>query len=360
MKIKTLIAILLWTTFCCPSLVRAQMDSGVPNLAKFEGKNKVRQTVVYIDQAMMREGDTTWADRIDTKLSASLMPAERVTVVRLDTFNGVAEEMWSGCWPAYTPAELKQIENRGTMTSFFSEDPLKKLPEEQAFFRRLVGGALGKIYAQGKAAPSRGKKNLLLALGADEDRFQNSGLMTRVILYSDMNAPTDGDKLSLDFANAVIYCFGVDSKQRAARNDWSKAFLRAHALIASFSSDLGITGGSPAAVYQYNLEFSTTKSNFLGDMVLLVSSDGRLQDSYLSIKSTNPPRASLLTGVFKKDEHNLVKLVANTEMGLATDEPNELIELSGHDTLNGQIGHAEFDLVGTNKPAVFELTAYPK
>jgi hypothetical protein len=44
----------------------------------------VRQTVVYIDDMMMADGQTGWATRLAVKLEATLVPGERVTIVSFD------------------------------------------------------------------------------------------------------------------------------------------------------------------------------------------------------------------------------------------------------------------------------------
>lgn len=336
----------------------AILGSGVPDLEKFRGKNTERQTLVYIDQSMMKEGDTSWADRIDAKLASTLMPAESVTVMRMDADSGVVEEVWSGYWPDYTASEKEKFrKEQSGVAGFFSKDPLKELPEEQQFFRNLLGGALGNIYKYGLGTGRSRSKKVMLALASDEDRFNKPGMVTRVIIYSDMKSTPQKHKLSLDFGYSVFYVFGVDAEQTQHKAEWDKRFLDAHGLVAAFGSDLGMASGAPVSVKRYDLEFTTTKNDYLGDMVLLVTEDGKLQDSYAAIRSTSRPIASLIKGSCKFTG-DTTKVNAETRIGLATYEDHEQIELSGHGVLNGFIGHPEYKLENGN-PAAFTLKATP-
>ncbi len=344
------------TLFTTPAW--AILGSGVPDIEKFKGRNSVRQTLVYIDQSMMKDGDTTWADRIDAKLTSTLMPAESVTVLRMDAENGVVEEVWTGYWPDYTVKEKEKYkEDQSGVSGFFSKDPLKELPDEQQFFRNLLGGALGKIYKYGLGTGRSRSKKIMLALASDEDRFNKPGMVTRVVIYSDMKTAPEEQKLSLDFGYSVFYVFGVGAEQTRHKSDWDKEFLNAHGLIAAFGSDLGMASGAPVSVLRYDLEFTTTNNDYLGDMVLLVTEDGKLQDSYAAIRSTSRPIASLIKGSCKITG-DITKVNAETRMGLATYEDHEQIELSGQGLLDGFIGHPEY-MLKNGKPASFTLKATP-
>ncbi len=337
----------------------ALLGSGVPDIEKFKGKNQVRQTLVYIDLGMMRNGDKKWAGRIDAKLASSLMPGERVTVLSLDTANGVSEEIWSACWPDYSREEKDKIsKEQGGISGFFSKNPLSSLEDEQRFFRSLLGNALGTVYERGQSRPATDGKRILSALASDEDRFNKSGMVTRVIIYSDMGSLPLENNLSLDLGYSIFYIYGVDAKHAESREEWEKALMKAHGLLASFSYDLGITSGAPVKALRYNIDYSTTKNKYLGDLVLLVTGDGKLQDSYAAIRSSQDPLASVLRGSCKLSS-GVIKINAVTRMGLATEDEHEQIELSGREVLNGIIGHPEYKLEGKNTPAKFKLTAYP-
>src|SRR4051812_42667796 len=109
-----------------------------------------RQTVVYIDGQMMVDGKFDWVTKISSKLAASLAPGERVSVVRLAPQSGRSDQVWEGCWPDFTPDELKA---KAQEWSLFSRDPVTSLKEQKDFFRRDLEAALGVIYSAGKKDP---------------------------------------------------------------------------------------------------------------------------------------------------------------------------------------------------------------
>ncbi|NJB68330.1 hypothetical protein GGQ74_002003 [Desulfobaculum xiamenense] len=361
-KLITHLSLIMFLLMGAPINAHALLGSGIPDLGAFKGQNSVRQTLVYIDTTMMIDGDVTWAKRIDSKLAGSLMPGEKLVILGLDPSKCMVEEVWTGYWPDYPPDEITRLkEGRGLMNTLFSEDPLEQLPEQQQFFRNQVGAALGKIYEQGKTEALRDKhKSVMSSLAADEDRMYEPGMATRVILYSGMGDPEASSALSLDLGNAVFYVFGVKDQVRN-KATWEELFLHDNGLLVAFGSDLEIASGAPVFVKRYDLEFATTKNEFMGEMVLMATPDGKLQDSYATLRSVEEPRMSVLKGICKING-STIKIHAKTASGLATKEADELFELAGpiHGNLTGRIGHPGYKIQNTNQFAVFKLTAVAK
>src|SRR6266850_1264418 len=120
---------------CCalvPGPASAVFDSNGLNPGFCETKS-IRQTIVYVDDMLMTEGKTDWAKKLLGKLRASLSPGERTTVVRLSPRTGQSSEIWSGCWPSYTAAQVAELKKQ---TYLFGRNPLDGLKEQQEFFAR--------------------------------------------------------------------------------------------------------------------------------------------------------------------------------------------------------------------------------
>ncbi len=353
--IRRTIFITLILSLSVVSSAFAFLGSSLPNITKFEGKNNFRQTVVYIDQSVMREGETAWAKRIATKLEVSLMPAEKVTIMLMDAERYNVKEIWSGAWPGYTAVEAREIKDNRGIGSFFRKDPLDTLTEERAFFKTKLGSSLGQIYSK-RTSSTNGPKNILFTLASDEARFNQIGMVTRVILYSDMECEMKVKDLSVDFSNAIFYVFGINSKQLAQKKEWGKTLLSANGLLASFGNDLSLPAGSPQKVYHYSIKYTNLVDNvMLGDMILMVKQDGKMCDSYINMRSVSSPRASLLTGFVDESRKN-IQVKAKSVGKLTSLVKGEIIELTGNGVLTGFIGHPEFN-AENNKPAVFKVTA---
>jgi len=97
---------------------------------------------------------------------------------------------------------------------------------------------------------------------------------------------------------------------------------------------------------------------FLGDLVLLATADGQLQDSFISIKDSKKSRVSLLTGHSRLTNAKTIVL-AETKSPLSTSASGETLELSGGAVLEGIIGHPGAKLQGTKREAVFKIKATP-
>ena len=329
----------------------------------------IRQTVVYIDDMMMSDGQTEWATKLANKLKATLIPGERVTVVRLSPATAQSHEYWSGCWPAYTPAERAKLE-QGSFADFFRKSPLAQLADQQKFFTRDFGEALSAIYNKSKRSANTAridpanppKKEILRALSSDESRFAHSNLTIRAVIYSDLAESSDlgsiykplpatpenyGKKLGTYLRRSVFYIFGVgedingDSRlQESARGLWASALRSMNATVGGMGVDLSVPNVVPVKAYSYSVQLQYVDGQQLdGRMVLLADADGALVDSWVGISRLT---SVMLSGFLKCQEgkgDGECRLDAATS-GLVTSNSNEIVALSGteHTGLAGQVG----------------------
>lgn len=322
----------------------------------------VRQTVVYVDDMMMVEGKTDWATKISNKLRATLMPGERVTVVRLMPKNGQSLELWTGCWASFTAAQKADV---GSKNYFFGKNPIDSLGEQQTFFMRDFGAALTKVYLDAKRPESAvhtnadhpPQKQILRALASDEGRFSNSQMTIRAVVYSDMmensdlgnvfqaipsQIPNYAEKLGSHLRKSVFYAFGVaefvtgaQSVQERAKEFWNKSLKTVNATVSGFGADLNVANSIPVSAATYDVEMKFDGQMLDGKMSLLTDPDGNLVDSWLAISRLT---IAGLTGTYKCAA-NACKLDAATTSGLATTSPNEIVTLTGNPTeLSGQLG----------------------
>jgi len=322
----------------------------------------IRQTVVYIDDTMMAEGKTDWATKISSKLKATLVPGEPVTVVRLSPASGQSSELWTGCWPAYSAARREEIAKQN---HWLEKDPIAQLADQQTFFMRDFGSALTKIYLDGKRPEAEVKvdaskppqKQLLRAIASDEGRFSNSPITIRAVIYSDMMENSDlgsvyvplpnpvpkyAEKLGSRLRRGVFYAFGVasdvvgnQSALEEAKSFWSASIKALSASVGGFGADLNVSNNIPVKATEFNLSMTFDGQDLDGKMLLLIDQDGTLVDSWLTFS-----RLSItgITGTYKC-QSDLCKLDANTNTGIVTDSPSEIVTLSGKQPdLAGHIG----------------------
>lgn len=337
----------------------------------------VRQTVVYIDDSMMIEGRTAWAGEVIRKLRASLAPGEKTTVVQLSPANGTSTEIWSGCWPEYTPAQRASIKKNGPY--LFTKDPLAALDDQKGYFARDLNAALSKIYFQAKrpagesaaASSSSRKKQLLRALASDEGRFSASAVTVRAIIYSDMAENSDlgsvyrpvkadewidyAEKLGTHLRKSVFYVFGAggssggSAQMENAKAFWMHALRSMSATIGGFGSDLNVPNGIPVQASEFNTTLKEGPQELSGKLSLLVDADGNLIDSWIGFS-----RLSIagITGTFHCASTGC-RVDASTTSALTTDHSTEALSLNGsRDELRGTLG-----VPGSN--ALFPVTATP-
>jgi len=320
-----------------------------------------RQTVVYVDDMAIEQGHSEWARTIFAKLKTSLMPGERVTVVRLSPVNGQSQEVGSACWPDYSEQRRAELA-KGTY--ILTQSPLATLADQQKFFAAEIDKALGTIFTAARpqadvridpAAPPQ--KQIIRALASDEGRFSSSSQTIRAIVYSDMmensdlgsvfnsqeNPPLDlGKKLGSHFHRGVFYVFGVASDvengktiQEDAKFFWTRALKYMTATVAGFGSDLNIPNRVPVNQLDYSIEVQYQDQPLAGRMSLLSDTEGNLIDSWLLVDRLS---IALVEGSFKC-RGAVCRLDGTTASGIITNSPSEAVNLSGAKaSLEGQIG----------------------
>lgn len=321
----------------------------------------VRQTVIYVDDTMMIDGATEWALKINAKLKASLMPGERVTVVRLSPASAHSNEIWTGCWPSYTDEQRSKLSKE---TYLLSRNPLDTIGDQQKFFINEFGTALTKIYMDAKrpdaavrfSIPNAPQKQILRALASDEGRFSSSSTTIRAIIYSDMMENSDlatvfkpppdpmpnySDKLGSHLRRGVFYAFGVaddviggQSVQETAKAFWGNALKMLSSTLAGFGADLNVSNRIPVTESLYNVQLKLESAILDGKMSLLVDVDGYLVDSWIGFSRLT---ISGLTGTFRCQDGNC-KLDGATNSWFTTNSPTEMVRLSG------KVGQLEGDL----------------
>ena len=323
----------------------------------------LRQTVAYIDDSVMVEGQTGWALRLADKLRGSLTPGERVTVVRLSPASGQSSEVWSGCWPNLGAAER---ERDAGQTYFFEKNPADRIAEQQRLFLRDFGAALTTIYAAARRpegavhvdAEHPPQKQLLRALAADGGRFASSPTTIRAIVYSDMaensdlgsvfhpsSAPADfGERLGTWLRRGVFYAYGLDSDvsggtgvPEATRAFWSGALRSMAAAVGGLGSDLNVPNTLPVRAQAYGVTLQMQGQELAGRLSLLVGADGDLVDSWLGISRLS---VTSVGGTFRCSSDASCRLDGITASGLATSSAEEAVELSGpvRGPLTGRLG----------------------
>ena len=323
----------------------------------------VRQTVVYVDDMTMIDGSTGWARKLEVKLRATLSPGERLTVVRLSPASGQSSELWSGCWPGYTPGQRAALEKQSFL---FSRNPLSGLGDQQKFFLGAMGQALTAIYESSRRAPdavridasSPPHKEILRALASDEGRFAVSQLTIRAIVYSDLAENSDlgsafkaapgpsdlGQRLGTWLRRGVFYAFGVGGDvegdpgfAETARGFWSDALHGMAATLSGMGADLNVPNLLPVASDDYRVVLSMDNQPLEGRLSLLTDADGVLVDSWLGISRLG---STGLDGSFRCAAGGTCRLDAATTSGLATNAPSEHVVLRGprQGPLAGELG----------------------
>ena len=330
----------------------------------------VRQTVVYVDDMMMVEGQVDWARKLAVKLRATLSPGERVTVVRLSPANGQSSEIWSACWPAYTAAQQADIARRDFL---FSRNPMSGIGDQQKFFLGGMGAALTAIYQQAKrpadavriAAAQPPHKDIIRALASDEGRFAASRVTVRAIVYSDMAENSDlgavirgpgaapeaqaglgnlGQKLGTWLRRSVFYAYGVGADVdgdpgfgEQARAFWTQALHGMAATLAGMGADLNVPNLLPVSSYDVPVSLVMDNQSLEGRLSLLTDQDGALVDSWLGISRLG---STGLDGSFRCEPADACRLDATTTSGLATNAASEHVTMRGpaRGPLNGELG----------------------
>ena len=341
---------------------------------KFCETASVRQTVVYVDDAFMQDGQTEWAGKLFDKLKGTLVPGERVTVVELSPADGQSREAWAGCWPDYPTEEREKL---GKQYSFFSKSPLKALDDQQGFFGSGFAGALSAIYDKhhqprvtlDPASPP--SKALISALASDGARYAQTKVTIRAIIYSDLAENSElasifkpqppvnfGRKLGTYLRSSVFYAFGMDADvsggqdvREATRTLWTHALGTMSATIGGIGPDLTVPNALPAAEHEYVIDLKEGDQPLSGRLSLLADVDGNLVDSWIGIERLG---TAALTGTARCETggNGTCTINANTSRGILSDSPTEAL------TLRGAAGKPLAGLIGVRGSSVmFPLTA---
>ncbi len=330
----------------------------------------VRETVVYVDDTMMTDGQISWATSLMDKLRATLTPGELVTVVRLSPEGtGSSAEEWHGCWPALSDAERAQAAHG---VYLFRANPATEIGTQQRFFARDFGGALTRIYLAAKRPEAERRidpanpphKDIVRALASDGGRFADASRTIRAIVYSDLAENSDlfsvfkpapvpfpdlGSRLGTYLRHAVFYDYGLaadiasggpEDLPERTRADWRQALRSMAAVPAGMGSDLNVPNVLPVTAATYDVSLAFGPDRLDGKMTLLAGSDGELVDSWLGISRL--PDAGV-TGTFRcaeTESGRTCRLDGSTTSGVATSSQSEAVTLAGPEagTLSGHLG----------------------
>jgi hypothetical protein len=338
--------------------------------------------LIYVDEKNLVKGETQWAKELLAKLAGNLMPSEPVTLVKLATETGETQELWKGCYPDYTVAEFAKIKSDNG--GFFGGDPVKQLKNQQAFFRKQFGDALGKLLNQSGGSRSEvqidvnqpPKKQIIRALSNDGARFDSTHGAIRAIIYSDMVENSDlgsslkkGESaainldLALDFKNAVFYVFGAGStlSGQGAITDGIKSYWEAllnssEGHLSGFGSNLIVASSVPVSLQTYAVEIIINKDKDIrrGKMQLFIDREGHLQDSFITV--ANKRQSGLQEGLFSCQEANCT-LSAHAPTSVITAQGSAEIKLTGPlDNLKGTIQIPDAKLPD-GREATFDMIA---
>ena len=358
MRIACMLAVL-----ALPTVAHAQLFGAAGLDPKWCKLATVRQSVVYVDDMMMVDGDTAWAPALMEKLRATLTPGESVTVVRLSPAQGKSAEMWHGGGPSLTDEERARDAQH---VYLLQANPTTRIAEQQRFFARDFGGALTRIYLAGKRpmdeqkidASNPPQKEIIRALASDGGRFSDATQTIRAIIYSDFAEHSDlgnvfaplpqpfpnlGERLGTFLRHGVIYEYGLatditggEDVPEHTRAFWNNALRTMAAVPAGMGSDLNVPNVLPVRAATYNVSLSFGPDTLDGKLALLAGSDGELVDSWVGISRL--PDAGV-TGTFRCLDGRC-RVDATTSSGVATSAHNETLTLAGpsRGTLTGHLG----------------------
>lgn len=358
---------------------------GVPdyNFEKYCALNAPRNTVVYIDQASIvpdgRAGMPHWVEQLRSKTESSLMPGERLSIVKIASVDGSAQQVWTGCYPGLSP---QQAANSASMVDkFFSFDATKELKESRQSFATLWLQEVHKIFEEARGAVASGKSgNIVKALASDEARFESASRRTRCVVFSSLreagspvnfnsaqaNEVTEyAARLNLDLRRSVFYFYGVDmagvdaAGGQAMRRNWERFLAKSRSALGGFGQELSMPSSQPVQVMRYVLEVSFPDGRKTGQMDFYVDREGKLVDGVMSIDSLAGSFGALRDGVCRLVDGKAT-IDAKVQGVISTQDAYEIVALSGAmEKMSGKI-HIPGGVLQSGVSASFDLVAHKK
>ena len=332
----------------CITPAQAQLLGSEYNIDKFcdqaflaEAK-PFRKTIVYVDetlihpeaaqQALPSSSDLTrwqraaangflemeWYEQLETKLRASLLPSENVSVIGIDA-GGAPRERAQFCWPGFTDEQLLQIQERSLWRWLVESDPLEGLDTQRAVFFGKIRQALAEGLSEGTA--SNRSRSYVRALSRDEARIRSSrDLFVRVIWFGHMIEESDfgsiresadpgelarkvNERLSMRLGGASFYVYGAEkgALQERAEKFWGGLIRASQGQLGAFGADLALPAEVPSKSFQLELEIEVPEpeKTRAGRATILTSEDGEIVDGAIVIAGFF---RSSLVGMFACDE----------------------------------------------------------
>ena len=308
-----------------------------------------------LTRALARAG---WHTDLINRLEGSLQPSEELVLLVIKADGTVVKPRETNlCWPGYTDAQLEKLyANRGFWTELWEKDPKDALETERLSFfgsgRRSVADTLSE---PGTANASGSSPSYVQALSNASNFIRSrEGLYIRVIMYGGMlensefvnlggqlsardlveTARNVVDTLALRLGGASFYMYGVEDAGRAtqSRTFWRALLRLSGGQMASFSRRLALEAEQPSQEVRLELELQSKGETRRGDARMLLSRDGRILDSAITIEGQI---RSVLQGNFKCSGSESV-CEASCRIFAGTEEPiywarmeDETLELEG-------------------------------
>ena len=282
----------------------------------------------------MATNNAGWSRLLTLRLSSTMMPGEKLSIVELLPYQGRVSERWQDCWPGgpNKPGNEERASPLPIMTRV--NEALLGIYNDNA---RLPN----EVLIHPAAAP---RKDILGALLRDSGRYSvDYAYTTRVILYSDMaqNAPLgsvfEGHPQAaalpdVYLTHSVFYVWGfgdnvVDDPGFKARAlaYWENAFSRIGSALYGIGLPYDVPEGVPVASHNYDVTLDYQGRPLPGKISLLTDKQGALKDSWIGISHVG---ADALEGEFKCSETGCY-LYAKLKNGLLGSTMHESIALSG-------------------------------
>ncbi|MHC2708399.1 hypothetical protein ACVIWV_007692 [Bradyrhizobium diazoefficiens] len=215
-----------------------------------------RKTILYVDLASIKKGENEWGLTILNKLE--LGPRETLTVLGVNPGTFEISELFESCYPTLSKAEMDaERSGRSLWENLTQLDPEGQQRENiQAFDARLRSALNNLIEAATKLSSGK-RRNILAAISVDKNRFSDSHVFYRVIVYTDGviadpalgEITNDGamqaiiEKYPASFGGADVYVYGIvgDDAERSLEmrtKIFGAFFLNNWGFLRSFAPSL--------------------------------------------------------------------------------------------------------------------------